>query len=304
MKRLLVLFLLALAAGGCGFGSGSSGGKVTITVTRNFGSSELGGKHATAKSGETVMRLLESDFDVKTRYGGGFVQEIEGVSGGKENGRKVDWFYYVNGVEASQGAAQRKLAPGDRVWWDHHQWGAAQRIPAVVGTFPEPFMDGVGGKKLPIRMVCMTGAGNACDEVQKRLQNAGVTAVARSNLEQSPGEVLRILVGPWTQVRKDITARQLESGPAASGVFARPEPGGGRIALLNAQGHVARQLGPASGLVAATSANDEQPTWIVTGTDAAGVSAAAAALTEGELRDHFALAVEAGQGVPLPVEEP
>ena len=99
------------------------------------------------------------------------------------------------------------------------------RVPAVVGAFPEPFRSGQDGKKLPIRLVCFT-EGRTCDEVEKRLSDAGVRNVARSNLESSPGEVLRILVGKWTDVRKDIASRQLEEGPEVSGVFAKPSPAG------------------------------------------------------------------------------
>jgi hypothetical protein len=303
MKRLVVL--LALLAAGCGFGSGSSsGGKVTVRVTQDFGHSELApARSEGARSGDTVMRLLQRNFTVQTRYGGGFVQEIDGVSGGRAKGRQVDWFYYVNGVEASNGAADHKVNSGDRVWWDHHDWGAAQRIPAVVGAFPEPFASGIGGKKLPIRLVCMGDAGRSCDEVEERLQQAGVKAIARSNLEQSVGKVLRILVGAWPDVRKDIAAQELEKGPQASGVFAKPSMDGRELALLDATGAVQRRLGAASGLVAATSFADQEPTWLVTGTDEVGV-AAAAAVTEEQLRDHFALAIEAGKGVPLPLEAP
>ena len=39
---------------------------------------------------------------------------------------------------------------------------------------------------------------------------------------------------------------------------------------------------------------------MVTGVDATGVAAAAAALTEDELEDHFAIAVDEGRSVPLP----
>jgi hypothetical protein len=305
MKRLAAALLIALAAAGCGFGAGKPSGKVTVTVSRDFGDAQLApSKHETASDGETVMRLLQRNFTVKTRFGGGFVQEIDGVSGGRAKGRRVDWFYYVNGVEASEGAADRQLAPGDRVWWDHHDWSAAQRIPAVVGAFPEPFESGLGGKKLPVRIVCMGDAGRSCDEVETRLQQAGVKTMARSNLEQSVGQVLRIIVGVWREVRKDIAARQLESGPAASGVFARPDPSGGRLALLDSRGRVQRTLGAAGGLVAATSFTDQRPTWLVTGTDAVGVAAAAAAVTEDQLHDHFALAIEAGKGVALPIEAP
>ena len=304
MKRLVVV--IALLAAGCGFGSGSpSGGKVTIRVTQDFGHSELApAKSERSSDGETVMRLLQRNFTVETKYGGGFVQEIDGVSGGRAKGRQVDWFYYVNGVEASNGAADHKVRPGDRVWWDHHDWGAAQRIPAVVGAFPEPFESGINGKKLPIRLVCLGDAERSCDEVEERLQQAGIHAIARSNLEQSPGEVLRVLVGAWPDVRKDIAAQQLEKGPQASGVFAKPSMDGRRIALLDSRGGVQRTLGAASGLVAATSFTDQQPTWLVTGTDEVGVAAAAAAVTEEQLRDRFALAIEAGKSVPLPIEAP
>ena len=88
------------------------------------------------------MRLLQRSFDVETGSGGGFVQQIDGVAGGRRAGRPVDWFYYVNGIEARVGAAERRINPGDRVWWDHHDWGVTLRIPAVVGAFPEPFLSG------------------------------------------------------------------------------------------------------------------------------------------------------------------
>ena len=308
MRRLLaiVAVLVALPAAGCGFGAGSETGDVTLTVTRDFGSEQLheGIDQEKASEGDTVMRLLQRKYDVKTRFGGGFVQEIDGIAGGRESGRRSDWFYYVNGIEAPVGAAERRVSAGDRVWWDHHDWGAAQRIPAVVGAFPEPFRSGENGKKLPIRLVCLGSEARSCDEVERRLSDAGVRNVARSNLESSPGEVLRILVGRWSEVRQDIAARQLEQGPGVSGVFAKPSPAGDRIALVDADGESERTLGAGAGLVAATTDQEDNPTWLITGTDDVGVAAAAAALTEDQLRFHFALAIDAGQGVPLPLDRP
>jgi hypothetical protein len=306
MKRLSVLLLLVVVVAGCGVGAGEkTGGSVSVTVSTDFGERRLAPtSRETARAGETVMRLLQRSFDVQTRFGGNYVQEIDGVSGGREDGRRVDWFYYVNGIESSQGAGERRLSPGDRVWWDHHDWETAMRVPAVVGAFPEPFLSGTGGKKLPIRLVCMGQEGRSCDEVETRLRDADVRNVARSNLESSPGEVLRILVGRWIDVRKDIAARQLEQGPEVSGVFAKPSVSGSEIALIDPDGEAERTLGPASGLVAATSYEEMHPTWLITGTDDVGVAAAAAALTEDQLRFHFALAIDAGRGVPLPLEAP
>jgi len=305
MRRAALLALLAcsVVAAGCGLGAGESQeGGATLTVTRDFGSRNVGSGSANPiPGGETVMRMLQRDFDVETRYGGGFVQQINGIAGGRKNGRPVDWFYYVNGILADDGAAAHKLSPGDQVWWDHHDWGASADVRAVVGAFPEPFLSGVGGKRLPVRLDCAEAAADACDEVSARLEDAGVKA-GRSAAGGFGGEgVLRIKVGVWKDVRKDPAVRELEKGPKASGVYARPSAAGDAIALLDQEGKTARTLRAASGLVAATELGGEAPTWIVTGTDAIGLAAAAAQLNEDALKDHFAIAVASGRPVALPV---
>jgi hypothetical protein len=277
MRRALALLICLATLSGCGFGPGkSTSANGSLTVTRDFGEESLG-RHAikSVSDSETVMRRLQREFEVKTRYGGNFVQEIDGVAGGRDGGRQADWFYY--------------------------DWGATMRVPAVVGSFPEPFVSGSDGRRLPVRLVCLK-ADDACDEVQTRLQDAGIEDVGRSVLVQSAGrEVLRVLVGPWSEVRKDTAARKLESGPAESGVFARPDKSGRRIDLLDENGRDSRVLGPGGGLLAATRIEAQQPTWVVTGVDETGVAAAAAALTEDELVNHFAIAIEEGRAVPLPL---
>jgi hypothetical protein len=301
--RWLVLVVLCAALAGCGFGEGEPTGDVTLTVTRDFGNERLheGIDEETASEGDTVMRLLQERYEVQTRFGGGFVQSIDGVEGGRVDGRRADWFYYVNGIEAPVGAAERRVTAGERVWWDHHQWEAAQRVPAVVGSFPEPFATGLEGKRFPVRLVCLGDAERSCDEVATRLEDAGVKAVSRSVLEQSAGvEVLRVVVGRWSEVRRDGIVRRLERGPGATGVFAQPTSTGDAIVVLDADGRRARTLRAGAGLVAATSVEGQAPTWVVTGTDEVGVAAAAAALTEERLEQRFALAIERGADIPLP----
>jgi hypothetical protein len=304
---LLALLLLLLAGCGVGAGDAPTGAGTRLTVSRDFGTKELGSsKQQKIPGGETVMRLLQRNFKVETRYGGGFVQKIDGVAGGRRSGRPVDWFFYVNGIEADRGAAARRLAPGDRVWWDHHDWGAAMRVPAVVGSYPAPFVSSSKGKKVPVRIDCGAGAQAVCRKVQDRLEAAGAQVGGTATLGQEASRgVLRVLVGRWSDVRRDPAARRIESGPKVSGVFARPTGRGDRIDLLNQHGEAIQSLRAGSGLVAATSFLDQQPTWIVAGTDDAGVAAAAAALDETSLRDHFAIAVEDGRKplpLPLPVE--
>lgn len=89
----------AAALVGCGLGAGPAPTAVQLLVTRDFGGHVLHQTGAPKVSGqETVMSLLMRNYQVGTRYSGGFVQSIDGLSGGQEASRPVDWFYYVNGV--------------------------------------------------------------------------------------------------------------------------------------------------------------------------------------------------------------
>jgi Domain of unknown function (DUF4430) len=296
-----LLGALAVLLAGCGAGAGSAPSETRLTVTQDFGSRAQRDLAAPKVSGsETVMRLLQRNAKITTRFGGGFVQSIDGVAGGRRDGRPFDWFYYVNGVEASEGAAAVRLHPGDRVWWDRHDWGAAMRVPAVVGSFPEPFVHGFGGRRLPVRVECADPSTTACDEVFKTLSALGVPAAKGGLRTAQTEQTLRVVVGPWIAARDELALRPLEAGPARSGVYARPAPDGRSIRALDARGRATRTLGPGTGLVAAAREGDEPPVWAVTGTDGAGVDAAARAFTERTLGRRFAVAVVGGRPVPLP----
>ena len=305
MTRAAVIALalgLLVAASGCGLGAGDEPAGTKLTITRDFGAHRLRELDAPKVGGdETVMRLLQRNAKVSTRYGGGFVQSIDGLAAGRSDGHPFDWFYYVNGIEASRGAAATGLRPGDRIWWDRHDWSAAMRVPAVVGSFPEPFLHGIGGKRLPVRVECATPGSDPCRQVSKRLASCDVPVATGGLLTARVEDTLRILVGPWTALREDHAVDEIEDGPRASGVYARFARDGRSIAALDAGGRVARRLGAVTGLVAATAVGDERPTWVVTGTDDAGVASAARAFEEGTLSNRFALAVSDDLPVALPV---
>jgi hypothetical protein len=77
---------------------------------------------------------------------------------------------------------------------------------------------------------------------------------------------------------------------------------GHSLDLLDPHGRTVRTLGAGAGLVAATAQGSSSPTWLVTGADVAGVSAAADALTPKRLSDHFALAVAGNSDLPVPLQ--
>ena len=300
-RRALAAVLAAVAVAGCGVGPGDEAQDARLTVTDGFGARTLVQLDAPeARGEETVMRLLQRNARVTTRYGGSFVQSIDGRGGGREGGRPVDWFFYVNGVEGGEGAASTTVEEGDRIWWDRHDWGAAMRVPAVVGSFPEPFVNGIGGKRYPVRVECADPTAPSCRAVQRRLTDEDVPAAVGRLRTVTATTTLRVIVGPWARISGDIGVVRLEEGPDASGVFARPSGDGRRLDLLDARGRTTRTLGAGAGLVAATRAGDDAPLWVVTGTDDAGVDAAARAFDEGPLADHFALAIADDVGVPLP----
>ena len=166
---LLTLAALTLAACGVGPG-GTQDGSAALTVTRDFGAQRLlkAGEDP-IPDGETVLRFLTRKAkDVETRYGGRFVNAIDGVRSQSGGGTRRDWFYFVNGIEADTGAAERKVYGGDRIWWDYRDWSAAMRVPAVVGSFPEPFVHGSEGKRFPVRLDCAPDTGDQCDAVRNR----------------------------------------------------------------------------------------------------------------------------------------
>jgi Domain of unknown function (DUF4430) len=290
---------VAVVLAGCGLGAGKGTSDVAVTVTRDFGTASVAAANESRVPGsQTVMRLLERSFHVTTRFGGGFVQSIDGHSG--TSGRR-DWFYYVNGLQASLGAAGTAVHKGDRIWWDLHDWSATDSIPAVVGSFPEPFLHGTGGRRLPTTLACAPDAGAACKRVGAEFHKLGVPTPNVLIGTGSGPDSLAVVVGTWRDLHGELVADLVEHGPGTSGVYARFAPDGSKLQLLNAGGHVVRTLGSGAGLIAAAGQNATGTVWMITGTDPAGVSAAAAALTPDRLRDHFALAVAGKAAIPLPV---
>ena len=301
---LLALGLCLLA--GCGFGAGEElgGDGVELRVTRDFGQRPLGSlTEEKVREDQTVMRLLRSKFDVDTRYGGRFVQSIDGLAGGGATGGD-DWFFYVNGVESSEGAAEFELSPGDRVQWDYRPWNVAMDVRAIVGAFPEPFLHGLEGRRRPVRVECQDAGSEPCRTARDRLNDAGVPTAESTVGAPNTQTVTRLVVARWPEARIVRGAPELESGPESSGVFARFADDGKSLELLDEDGEVARTVRPGdgTGLVLALRPRAEELVWIVTGLDDQALLAGARALREGKLRDAFAVAVTGDRVEKLPLE--
>jgi hypothetical protein len=306
-RRILAAVLAASAlATGCGLGPGDEReGGAQLRVTRDFGHEELGSAELdTLREDQTVMRFLRSEFDVETRFGGRFVQAIDGLEGGGPAGTR-DWFFFVNGIESDTGAAEFELSPGDRIQWDHRDWGATMRVPAIVGAFPEPFLSGLEGRRRPVRVECDEVESKPCRDARRALEDAGVPTSGSSLGAPGTEAVTRLVVAQWPRARIVRGAPTLEEGPEESGVFAR-FAGDAKLELLGDDGEVARTVRPGDGtaLIAAMRPRADELLWLVTSLDRPGLAAGVDALEEDLLRDAFAVAVTGSEVEKLPLVEP
>jgi hypothetical protein len=171
---------LALVLAACG-GNGDGGGDPTagssaaaadesaqLWVTRDEGAEVV--LTATVPAGVTVLQALDREADIETRYGGRFVQAIEGIEGSLT--RQQDWFYFLNGIEPDVGAAEVRLRPGDIAWWDFRSWAEEMEAPIVVGAFPEPFLHGFDGHARPVEVRAPAELADAAAALEAVFANA------------------------------------------------------------------------------------------------------------------------------------
>lgn len=205
--RCLATLLLALAVlSGCGEETAGSGA-AQLWITRDRGSEVL--LTASVPAGISAMEAVRRKADVETRYGGRFVQSIDGVHG--TLAEQHDWFFYVNGYEGDLSATEYTLHDGDVLWWDYRDWRGQLRVPVVVGAFPEPFRHGWNGRRRPTiveggpgqleqRLAKLIGPSPGTRESSHRLKLVPGTGF-RGSLAGSPGDAVVFTLGRRTARR-------------------------------------------------------------------------------------------------------
>jgi hypothetical protein len=283
---LALLVVCAVFGAGCGKGGGEGGS--TLVVTRDFGEQVVApARFVAASKGMTAMRQLQTALKTETSYGGRYVASIDGVREDDDS----SWMLYIDGIEATRGAAAMRLSPGQQVQWDFHPWQTIRTGGAIVGGYPLPL------KRSGVHLVCAAPERADCAATRKQLAAAGVRVAARASA--------RVVVGSWNEIQGFDGVPELESSGESNGAYAQFSGGGKRLTPYFADGSAARASGRGSGLIAAFASGDEL-TWLVTGTDAAGVRRAAGLLENGgrALENRFAVIVGAdGRAGGLPVGE-
>lgn len=275
-----LVLLLVLAA--CGRHSdaarvpGEGEPAAAVTVTADFGAVPLA--RASVPPGGTVLDALRGMTDVRTGYGGRYVERMYGR--GSDLTARRDWFFYVDGVLGDRSAADVTLRDGTAVWWDHRHWGGQMDAWAVVGAWPRPWAGRPVAADPPLRAVLAAhGARPAGD-----------------------GAPWRVRVGSDADLRTREPAWARAAGdPGAAGLTATVDDG--RITALDAAGERREPVPGGRALIAAVPSGgvpSEGTVLVVVGLDDAAARAAADALAAdpGIVRDRYAVVLD-GAGRPL-----
>jgi hypothetical protein len=282
-RAAATLAVLALVVAGCYSKSKPAPAPGTpmasLVVTQDFGTRPL--LERSVAPDQTVMTALRGVARIDTRYGGRFVQSIDGLSGSLARAR--DWTFFVNGLEARVGATDVRLHGGDRVWWDFHAWSDLPTVPAVVGSFPEPFIHGTGR---PAARVEVRGS----DALLVALRKAGAHAGHGSSR-------WRVLVGSDAALRADATYRTATGSPLAQGLTVSMRAG--RVTGYIGHGTLATLPAARAAIFAIRAGGGA--TLYVAGVDAKAATSAASALARNPslARNRYAVALDAeGHVVP------
>ncbi len=285
--------MLAGLAGLRDSGQGSSQrGPVTVMVSRDFGSTPVSTAvvgHGAA--GDSALAVLGRRFR---------------VAGGPGRERRTRSTACPPATTAGRSSSTvsppvpaSRVYGGERLWWDLHPPRASAR--AVVGAFPEPFLHGRWGQRLPTTVACGSVWRAPAAAWPPRCRARACPAASQ-------------LLGGWLRARTRSPSRSRhgascagrswrpcsQRGPATSGVYARLC----RRWLARATRFERRRKRalhwPPRGLIAAIAQGPAAPTWLVLGTDAKSLLAAADALRGHSTEGRFALALSGGHYLPMP----
>jgi Domain of unknown function (DUF4430) len=277
-RRLLGLGVVTAAAAACGSSVATppSGPRAAaVTITEGFGGRVLA--TARAAPGQSAMTALRRVARVDTRYGGRFVQSIDGVAGDPSRG--MAWLYFVNGFQANVGATDYTLHPGDREWWDYRYWNDLIQVPVAIGAWPEPFVHGFGGARPAVEVSGPPCAGR----VASALRAAGAHLVRRAS-------AFRVRVETFARAASALSTRTWR-GRGLTVVLS----GGG---VLVYRGRAGLRPDPAAQAVIAAyqpgDATGRSAALVIAGRTVASACAAAATLARdpGAVRNAYAVALD------------
>ncbi|WP_054875802.1 DUF4430 domain-containing protein [Oxobacter pfennigii] len=284
--------------------------QIDLIVTRDFGYNKMFSKNVGLVKDEVGMEVLFRNLDIQTAYGGGFVNSINGLeskytffSGADRS--KEDWFYWVNGILAPIGVAEYRPAPGDVIWWDYHEWNTTMFIPAVIGSYPQPFKNGFGGKNPGTVIMYTENFREEGEKLKESLISQGVVSVDilpyNADKVEKP-EKYTIIIGSFDDISKDSKRLQdMNWKNKMEGVYVEFEEG--KLNALDNTGKVIKSFSKAGAIYAtAAGMGSVVPVWLVTGNDEDSIKKAAEVLIEKpeSIKNYFQAVIAGDEIIQIP----
>lgn len=307
----IVVALVVMAIGCSSTARSVSSEDITtrIVITQEFGQNLMLDETITVPSGASAMEALREVAEVETKYGGGFVNAINGLRSEYNLGIQRDWLFNINGISSNKGAGNYILQDGDTQHWDFHDWGFRMFIPATVGGFPEPFIHGFGGQDRPTAVVYADGFESQAETIEDLLIDLGVQNVSiqqASHLSTDDKQSANVfLIGT---VDDNGLISEMNGAWDRLGFFVHFE--GTEMLVYDGEGELSAECGSGCGVIQATqnpwnpkgTGACENVAWMVSGTDEAGVNAAIEALLnqQSDIEHAFAVVVIDGKVIRVP----
>jgi len=254
---------------------------------------------------QSAIDALKMVAKVETKYGGGFINAINGISSEYEGIRKEkkDWFLFINGISSNVGAKDYILRDGDIEHWDFRDWSYHQFIPAIIGDFPQPLLGGYQNKVKPTVIVYGDDRfEESARSLVEKLNELGVKETSVQNFSQltEKGQEQSNLILLGTKDEEFIS--ELNDNYNKLGFYAYFVQE--KLVVLDARGEVVSEYVAGNGLIQATQnpwnpkgiGSGESVVWVVSGTDEDGVENAIQALTSRYADFQYAYAVVITEG--------
>ncbi len=310
---LIAIFAFSLA--GCSTESGATyhpsnqsqiEASAQIVITSRFGQIPGQNQAIDIDANTSIMAALQQMSDVETKYGGGFVHDINEVR--SEYGDNMDWLVYVNGIQTRTGASDYQLLPGNMTQWDFHDWRFRMFTPAIIGAFPRPFLYGYDGKVYPTTIVSTASFTGEADALATKLQESGVEQISTALFKELDTDTQNfhnlILIADMDS--ELIT--ELNDIWDRMGFFVHFE--NHKLVVFDGKGKRAYEFDTGTGVIQATQnpwnlkgiGACENVVWMISGTDEAGVKVAVDALLNrsDKLKHAFAAVVTSDEILVIP----
>ncbi|NLK72020.1 MAG: DUF4430 domain-containing protein [Clostridiales bacterium] len=306
LKWIIVALMLLISMTACN-GEDNTGKKdVEIIISKDFGNEILSiNKHES--KGDTVLDVMQANYEVETAYGGSFINGIDGiVSGftGKKNREKVDWFYYVNGILAQIGSGDFEIRAGDVVIWDYHDWNYGTFFSSIIGAYPINFKSNPQGEELESAILYLPGFKNSGERLQSYLKEIGIQKVNALPMDEDilADEALNsVVIGVWDEIMQFEYIKNVYKNKEKTGLYFEFDD---KLKILDHNGNVADTY--ERGAVMASVLKDYgamSALWLVTGNNEEDIEKSIDILCEDaeEIKGAFSVIVTGDEIINLPI---